>query len=231
MSPARSAALAAVLFDMDGLLVDTEPIWQLAETDVMTRYAVPWSDHDFRTMIGWPLVQSSAYMADRISERTPTDTQSPTAETVGRQLIEAMLARLRDSSGPIPFHAGAQRLLTEIHRAGVPMALVSASQRAIVESVLAVIGRELFPVTVSADDGERSKPAPDPYLLAAERLGVDPAQCVALEDSVTGVSSAQAAGCAIVMVPTGASLPDGPRRLVLPSLEKVDLAVLRALVC
>ena len=117
-----------------------------------------------------------------------------------------MVTRLR--RGPVHWMPGARRLLEETSAAGVPRALVSSSLRVVVDAVLDAIGREHLPVTVSGDDVARTKPYPDPYLLAARTLGVDPADCVALEDSATGAASARAAGCYTVAVPSLADDPD-----------------------
>lgn len=109
----------------------------------------------------------------------------------------------------------------------MPTALVSASPRRVVDLVLAAIGRDWFAVTLAAEDTARTKPAPDPYLAAAERLGLDPADCVAVEDTPTGVASATAAGCAVLAVPsTDTPIPDGSRVTLLDSLVHADLALL-----
>ena len=125
------------------------------------------------------------------------------------RLLDGMVSRLR--RGPVHWMPGARRLLEETSAAGVPRALVSSSLRVVVDAVLDAIGREHLPVTVSGDDVARTKPHPDPYLLAARTLGVDPAACVALEDSATGATSARAAGCYTVAVPSLAHDPAGRR--------------------
>ncbi len=122
---------------------------------------------------------------------------------------------------------GALALLAELRDARVPTALVSASPRRVVDMVLGTIGRDWFAVTLAAEDTPRTKPAPDPYLAAAARLGLDPAVCVAVEDTPTGVASASAAGCAVLAVPsTGTAIPDGSRITLLDSLEHADLDLL-----
>jgi HAD superfamily hydrolase (TIGR01509 family) len=125
---------------------------------------------------------------------------------------------------------GARRLLAEVAAAGVPRALVSSSRRPVVDAVLDAVGRELLPVTVSGDDVERTKPHPDPYLLAAGMLGVDPHACIALEDSATGATSARAAGCLTIVVPSVAGVDDGVADHRLGSLEQLDLARLGQLI-
>ena len=144
------------------------------------------------------------------------------------QLLDGMVSRLR--RGPVHWMPGARRLLEETSAAGVPRALVSSSLRVVVDAVLDAIGREHLPVTVSGDDVARTKPYPDPYLLAARTLGVDPADCVALEDSATGAASARAAGCYTVAVPSLATIPPDVAHHQVGSLEELDLAALADLV-
>ncbi|NUU25422.1 MAG: HAD family hydrolase, partial [Streptomycetaceae bacterium] len=114
--------------------------------------------------------------------------------------------------------------------AGVPLALVTASYRAIVDAVLPSLGAHHFSVTVAGDEVERSKPHPDPYLAAATGLGVDPARCIVLEDSPTGVAAGEAAGCVVIAIPSMTDIPAGPRRTVIPSLDGIDLPFLHRLV-
>jgi HAD superfamily hydrolase (TIGR01509 family) len=145
---------------------------------------------------------------------------------VARWMTEGMLRRAAE--GRVAVRPGARALLDEVARAGLPFALVTGSQRPFTEAVLASTGFR-FPVTVTGDDVTRTKPDPEPYLLAAKLLDADPGQCVALEDSPNGVASATTAGCLVVAVPTLLPVPPAPRRLVVPSLTDVSLATLRAL--
>jgi HAD superfamily hydrolase (TIGR01509 family) len=145
---------------------------------------------------------------------------------VARWMTDGMLKRAAE--GRIIVRQGARELLEAVAAAGLPYALVTGSQRPFTEAVLA--GTALsFPVTVTGDDVARTKPDPEPYLLAAKLLDVDPANCVALEDSPNGVTSATAAGCHVVAVPSLLPIPPSPRRLVVPSLSEISLATLRAL--
>jgi len=145
---------------------------------------------------------------------------------VARWMTEGMLRRAAE--GRVVVRPGARALLDEVARAGLPFALVTGSQRPFTEAVLASTGFR-FPVTVTGDDVTRTKPDPEPYLLAAKLLDADPGQCVALEDSPNGVASATTAGCFVVAVPTLLPVPPAPRRLIVPSLSDVSLATLRAL--
>jgi HAD superfamily hydrolase (TIGR01509 family) len=141
-------------------------------------------------------------------------------------MTEGMLRRAAE--GRVMVRPGARELLAEVAAAGVPHALVTGSQRPFTEAVLASTGFR-FPVTVTGDDVTRTKPDPEPYLLAAKLLDADPEQCVALEDSPNGVASATAAGCHVVAVPTLLPIPPAPRRLIAPSLSRVGLETLRDL--
>ncbi|MFC4587174.1 HAD family hydrolase [Sphaerisporangium corydalis] len=209
----------AVLFDMDGLLVDTEKLWFRVESEVMRRLGAEWTNADQENLVGGSMPATVAYMMAR----------SGTAADPARLeawLLEGVLTLLADGFEPMP---GAAELLAEVRASGVATGLVTSSTRPIAEAVLAGIGRASFDIVVTGDDVGRFKPDPEPYLLAARTLGVDPARCVVLEDSPNGVAAATAAGCAVVAVPSVLAIPPAPRRLVVESLKQVDLAALRAL--
>jgi HAD superfamily hydrolase (TIGR01509 family) len=211
--------LAAVLFDMDGLLVDTEPLWFETEADVMARLGGPWTKQDQEHLLGGSMDNTVGYLLARATRpASPAD--------VARWMTEGMLRRAAE--GRVVVRPGARALLDEVARAGLPFALVTGSQRPFTEAVLASTGFR-FPVTVTGDDVTRTKPDPEPYLLAAKLLDADPGQCVALEDSPNGVASATTAGCLVVAVPTLLPVPPAPRRLIAASLSEVNLATLRAL--
>ena len=125
---------------------------------------------------------------------------------------------------------GARRLLAELAAHRVPTALVSASHRAIIDQMLHSLGPENFRLTLAGDDLARTKPHPDPYLTAAARLGADPARCAVVEDTMTGVTAGEAAGCRVVAVPSVMPIPPAAGRTVVRSLEEVDLPFLRALI-
>ncbi|MFJ4092651.1 HAD family hydrolase [Kitasatospora sp. NPDC089913] len=208
---------AAVLFDMDGTLVDTEHLWWEAAAELADELRHPLTEADAPEVLGQAIEHTAAHL-HRVS---------------GTALSEAELAdRLGDSfAGKVAAETvprpGALALLAELRDARVPTALVSASPRRVVDMVLGTIGRDWFAVTLAAEDTPRTKPAPDPYLAAAARLGLDPAACVAVEDTPTGVASASAAGCAVLAVPsTGTAIPDGSRITLLDSLEHADLDLL-----
>ena len=204
---------------MDGLLVDTEPLWFETEAEVMARLGAPWTKQDQEQLLGGSMDNTVGYLLARATRPVPP-------ADVARWMTEGMLRRA--AAGRVVIRPGARELLTEVAAAGVPHALVTGSQRPFTEAVLAATGLR-FPVTVTGDDVVRTKPDPEPYLLAAKLLDADPEQCVALEDSPSGVASATGAGCLVVAVPTLLPIPAAPRRLVARSLTEVKLATLRAL--
>jgi HAD superfamily hydrolase (TIGR01509 family) len=207
------------LFDMDGLLVDTEPLWLETETEVMARLGAPWSPQDQEALLGGSMQRTVSYLLAKATRPAPP-------LTVERWMMEGMLDRVRD--GRVVVRPGARELLAAVAAAGLPYGLVTSSQRAFAEAVLASTGMT-FPVTVCAEDVAVTKPDPEPYLLAAKLLDADPARCVALEDSPNGVASATAAGCRVVAVPSLVPIPPAPGRIVVKSLTGVTLGVLRAL--
>ncbi|MEW2121874.1 HAD-IA family hydrolase [Streptomyces sp. NPDC005474] len=207
--------LQAVLFDMDGTLVDTERLWWEAVEQVAGR---PLTEADQPEVLGRPV----EHTADWLAAATGADSGRLAAE-----LHQEFAARVRTGIVPRP---GALELLDALAEAGVPTALVTASPRAVADTVLEALGASRFAVSVTADDTEHTKPAPDPYLAACHALGVDPDACVAVEDTLTGVTSAEAAGCAVLAVPSLAPIEAAPGRTVLPSLAGVTVAGLGAMV-
>ena len=208
---------AALLFDMDGLLVDTERTWFAVESEVMADLGAPWGPEHQAALVGGPLEKSVQYMLDHAGR---SDVSPAELRLV---LLDGMVRHLR--AGPVNWQPGAQRLLAEAAAAGVPRALVSSSLRPVVDAVLDAIGRHHFGVTVSGDDVEQTKPHPDPYLLAAHLLGVPPRDCVALEDSETGATSAVSAGCVTVVVPSLVPVPPEVGHHHAASLTELDLGL------
>jgi HAD superfamily hydrolase (TIGR01509 family) len=207
-------AIRAAFFDMDGLLVDTEPIWFAAEVELIRELGggelTP--DHA-RNLVGKPIEASSAYLREVTGiDRTP------------EQLTEALNATMAKLVRPgVPWRPGASDLLGALRAAGVPCALVSASHRVIVDAVLSGLREDRFAFSVAHDDVPHTKPAPDPYLAAAARLGVEPADCVVFEDSPTGVASALAAGCQVIAVPGAVPIEPAPGITLVRSLVQVEL--------
>ncbi len=202
---------------MDGTLVDTERLWWEAVEQVAGGLGRALTVADQPDVLGRPVEYTANWLAGI--------TGAP-ADGVAADLHREFADRVRTGVVPRP---GALPLLRALAREGVPTALVTASPRSVADTVLDALGRGLFTVSVTADDTEHTKPAPDPYLAACRALGVDPAACVAVEDTQTGVSSAEAAGCAVLAVPSLAPIEPAPGRTVRPSLTDVTPRTLRSL--
>ena len=221
-APDASALPAALLFDMDGLLVDTEGTWFLVESEVMAELGAPWGEEHQVALVGGPLEKAVDYMLAHAGR------PDVSPEQVSRWLLDGMVRHLR--AGPVHWRPGAQELLAAASAAGVPCALVSSSLRPVVDAVLDAVGRDRFAATVAGDEVPSTKPSPDPYLRAAELLGLAAYDCVALEDSATGATSAVAAGCVTVVVPSLAPVPADVGDLQVASLTDLDLPLLGRLV-
>jgi HAD superfamily hydrolase (TIGR01509 family) len=214
----RPDALQAVLFDMDGVLVNSEPLWFEAESAVMARLGGDWAEGDQHVLVGGSMAVTVAYLLGKATG------QADPAVVEG-WLLESMTQKL--ATGPLPVMPGARELVSEVAAARLPYALVTSSERKIMDAVLAGFGAP-FPVTVCAEDVSVCKPDPEGYLLAAAKLAVDPRLCVAIEDSLNGVAAAEAAGCLVIAVPGVVPIPAGPGRVVVSSMTKLSLARLRA---
>src|SRR4051794_15255626 len=181
---------AAVLWDMDGTLVDTEPYWIECEYALVESYGGTWSDELAHAQVGNDLIETGRALVEHGG--VPLEP----LEIVER-LLDGVVERVR---AHLPWRPGAQELLEELYELRVPCALVTMSWRRFAEAVVdGVPGR--FAALVTGDEVERPKPFPDPYLLAARLLGAEPRDCVALEDSPKGVASAVAAGVPTLAVP------------------------------
>jgi HAD superfamily hydrolase (TIGR01509 family) len=212
--------LQAVLFDMDGLLVDTEPLWFEVESEVMASLGGDWSEADQANLVGGSLQVSLDYLLGKA--RRPVS-----RELLARWMLDGMVSRL--ARAPVALRPGAADLLAEVRAAGVAYALVTSSERVIMEAVFRAAALD-FPVTVCAEDVTKIKPDPEPYLLATKLLAADPAGSVVLEDSPNGANAAQAAGCQVIVVPNVAAVPPAPGRVIVSSLAEVSLVTLRELV-
>ncbi|MCU7822357.1 HAD family hydrolase [Kitasatospora sp. DSM 101779] len=210
---------AAVLFDMDGTLVDTEPLWWQAAAETAAALGLALTEDDLPEVLG----RAAEHTAAHLHRASGTDRAE--AELV-EQLNRSFAGKVAAEVVPRP---GALDLLAALRTAEVPTALVSASPRRVVDLVLGAIGDRWFTTTLAAEDTERTKPDPDPYLAAAARLGLDPAACIAVEDSPAGVASAAAAGCAVLAVPSTVPIAAHGRITLLDSLEDADVALLHAL--
>jgi HAD superfamily hydrolase (TIGR01509 family) len=214
----------AVLFDMDGLLVDSEPLWTIAEQRVSEKLGGEFTPELKAKMIGKRIDLAIGILLDGLA--TPQAGEADPVE-VGHWLMAEMAELLADH---VPLQPGALELLDALEKARIPLALVSSSYRQLVDAALKSVGAHHFAVSIAGDEVTHGKPNPEPYLTAAKALGVVPARCVVLEDAPAGMQSAVAAGCACVYVPTFPDDEPTPDRVVRKStLHDVDLALLSQL--
>lgn len=214
-----SSFFEAVFFDMDGLMVDSEPEWLLSETEVTASFGYKWLEQDQVACLGGPLTTVGQYMFDRCGQQ-----QSP--EYFTQTLIDTQVARMRSNTPTMP---GALQLLQELQFHGVKTALVSASPRNIVDAVLDNLGHDLFPFSISSDDVVRTKPDPEGYLKAATISGADISNCLILEDSLTGMNAAIASGAYLIGVPHLVTMDESERVRVIKSLEQLSFSTLSKL--
>ena len=191
---------AAILFDHDGTLVDTEPVWAAAKVALTAEFGGTWTEQDTLDCLGL----SMQFTLDRLRERG--------VNLPDEEINDRLVAKVREALAqqPVEFLPGIERFLSEVHDAQIPAP------------------EGTFSVVIGNDETTNPKPDPQPYLLAAERLGVDPTQCVALEDSPSGVRSATAAGMRVIVVPGELEVPAelGTARL---KHEELTLEAVRAL--
>jgi HAD superfamily hydrolase (TIGR01509 family) len=212
-------ALEAVLFDMDGTLLDSEKLWTVALDDLAEWLGGHLSLEAREAMVGSTLARSIAIVhADLGVEADPVASGEYLTQRAAEQFAT-----------DLTWKPGAQSLLEAVRAARIPAALVTSTQRRLTEIALDTLGRDYFAVTVCGDEVRRPKPHPDPYLQAAEQVGVDPRRCVAIEDSPLGIEAAQAAGCAVLAVPSEVGVSAAPGRTVRDSLLGLTVDDLAAL--
>jgi HAD superfamily hydrolase (TIGR01509 family) len=212
--------VAAVLWDMDGTLVDTEPYWIAAEFELAERHGGTWSHQHALNLVGNDLLVSGRY----IREHMGIDLEP--AEIV-EELLASVTAQVERA---VPWRPGALDLLAGLGERGIPCALVTMSWRSFVAPVLAALPTGTFDAVVTGDVVSRGKPHPEPYLTATRHLEVHPADCLAIEDSNTGARSAEAAGCTVVVVPHHVPVLPGERRVFAGSLTELTAWSLPSLV-
>lgn len=205
---------------MDGTLVDTEPYWIEVEFALVEEFGGTWSMEHALNLVGNDLLVSGEY----IREHGGVDL--PAGEIVER-LLDGVIARINHR---VPWQPGAVELLAALRADDVRCGLVTMSYERFVDPVLASLPPGTFTTVVTGDRVTIGKPHPEPYLQAAARLGVHPAECVAIEDSNTGAKSAEAAGCTVLVVPNHVPVLEGERRVFLDSLVGVTVDDLRNLV-
>ena len=200
---------AAILWDMDGTLVDTEPCWIEAEFALAESHGGSWSREHALNLVGNDLIASGRY----IREHMGIDLEP---SVIVEQLLDRVIASVERS---VPWRPGAVELLASLRERGIPCALVTMSYRRFVAPILAALPEATFAYVVTGDGVLHGKPHPEPYLKAARGLGVDPADCLAIEDSNTGARSAEAAGCTVLVVPNHVPVLSGDRRVFAESLS------------
>jgi HAD superfamily hydrolase (TIGR01509 family) len=213
---------AAVLWDMDGTLIDSERLWDVSLRATARELGGELSAPAIASLVGVDIDTSIVVLLGDLG--LPT-TPERVAWTYARlvELTEELFV-----AGEVEWRPGARAALQAVRDAGIPTALVTNSLRRITELALEGIGREFFDVTVCGDEVETGKPAPDPYLRAAELLGVPAGACVAVEDSPNGALAAERAGAAVLVVPCEVPVPGGPRRTFRDDLVGLTLEDLAA---
>ncbi|MBD8024207.1 HAD family hydrolase [Microbacterium sp. NPDC056003] len=201
--------LSAVLWDMDGTLVDTEPYWMAAETPLVERFGGTWSHEQALALVGLGL-EDSARIFQSAGVRMSVD-------AIIDHLTDDVMRQLGETG--VPFRPGARELLASLRAAGIKTGLVTMSMRRMARTVVDLIDFEAFDVVIAGDDSTRPKPFPDPYLQACEALGVTPDEVVAIEDSPNGLRSAVASGAATIGVPLMVSIAGAGAHAVWPTLE------------
>jgi HAD superfamily hydrolase (TIGR01509 family) len=207
----------AVLWDMDGTLVDSEKVWTVSLQDTARALGGALSPAARTAVIGSDMPHTLAVMFDDLGLVPEPDRLAEAEELLNRRTRELFAAGLE-------WRPGAREALQLVRAAGWPTALVTNTGRALTELALDAIGREFFSVTVCGDEVARGKPAPDPYLRAADLLGVPAQRCLAVEDSPTGATAAERAGAAVLVVPCDTAVPGGPGRVERDSLVGVTAA-------
>lgn len=215
----RLPAPAAVLWDMDGTIVDSEPYWIATETALAAEHGGTWTHEQGLAMVGRPITDTARLLRELGVPGT--------VDEIAGELVTRVTDLIRTEGAP--WRPGARELLEAVGQAGIPSALVTMSYREMADAVLAALPAGTFAAVVTGDEVTRGKPHPEPYLTAARMLDVDVTRCVAFEDSPTGVASAEASGAATVAVPLMVDIPPAPGRSMLRTLEGVTLDDLAAI--
>ncbi|WP_231440910.1 HAD family hydrolase [Brevibacterium zhoupengii] len=209
---------AAVLWDMDGTLVDTEPYWIRAETELLNAHGIAWSEEQGLEFVGNDLLTSAAMMQD-------AGLELPAREIVDI-LLDEVVAKIEKS---VPFRPGALEFLAAIVTAGIPCVMVTMSYRRLAEAVISACPEGSFVGLIAGDEVSAGKPDPEPYIKGAALLGLEPGACVALEDSKPGLASAEAAGTIAIGIPHLVELEQRPGRNLWSTLEGRSVADLQEL--
>lgn len=203
---------------MDGTLVDTEPYWLDAEADLVASYGGTWTSQDGLTLVGSGLWHSASVLRARGVDLSDDE--------IIQRLTDRVLEQVQEH---VPWRPGARELLAELKQAGIPTALVTMSIRRMAEHIVSTIEFDAFDHIVAGDEVTHSKPHPEPYLRGARLIGVAAADCIAIEDSTTGLASAVASGAVSIGVPMHSPLEHGLGYTVWPTLEGRSVADLSEL--
>jgi HAD superfamily hydrolase (TIGR01509 family) len=197
---------------MDGTIVDTEPSWIEAEYALAAKYGGVWSDDDALELVGSDLLDSGRYIRERMGiDLSP--------EQIVDELLDAVIEQVERA---VPWRPGARELLASLRAAGVPCALVTMSYARFVAPIVGALPAGTFDAVITGDAVDRGKPHPEPYLAAARALDVLAGECLAIEDSHTGATSAAAAGCTVLVSPLHVDVPPGPGRVFVEQLVGLD---------
>lgn len=226
MSLATNLPPLAVLFDYDGTLVDTEGYWMRAEIEQLGAFGVPWTMEQAAHLCGTSREFSVKTLYGQMSAHGVDVSQIDDDAFYEFQCQFVIDCVRRDG---LPWLPGAKRLLEDLAANQIPGAVVSSSPGHVLEPGLGAFPPGAISVVVDGRMVARNKPDPESYKLAAERLGVDPVDCVVIEDSVSGAAAGLAAGAVVLTVPSRQSVPPRPGQIALPGLEGVDVARLRQL--
>ena len=210
---------SAVLWDMDGTLIDSEPYWMNSEGAFARENNTVWTKQDGLSLVGMSLYDSSKIIKEKVGSNLEP-------EQIIQKLTDEVTAQLKQK---VIWRPGAKELLTMLRRENIKTALVTMSMHRMAQQVVDAIGFDAFDVIVAGDDVRQGKPHPEAYLKAAELLGVRPEDCVAFEDSNTGLRSAEAAGTKAVGIKNIVEIPAIPGRILWPTLEGVSLIDLQGL--
>jgi len=205
--------MSAILFDMDGTLIDSEPLWLEAEIEIMEELGCNWDQQDQINCLGGPIDKTENYMQDRSNNIKPFGYFT-------KKLDDVMEQKLSTKLNLIP---NALEIINECKISEIKIALVTASSGRLMRAVLKRFPVGIFDTTVSYDDVKRSKPDPEPYLLASKTLGVNITNCVVLEDSLTGVQSGLSAGAQVIGIPHLVKMPSNPNLRVVESLSEINM--------
>ena len=206
---------AAVFWDYDGTLVDTQPIWLQVEKDIAASYGREWTDELACSAVGISGIRAAQMLLDLV--------QDPDMTAEDMEHLRSSMVAERVAAEPLSFRPGADTLLDTCAENGIPCVLVSASPRFVLDAGVGRMPSRWFAATISGDEITRPKPDPQGYLLAASTLGVDPASCLVIEDSAPGCEAGRRSGAAVLAVPNMTQLEPCPGQVIRPSLEGLSV--------